>query len=406
MRLSRFIGVCFIVVLIVWAILTSYAIYSLYSEGLDDSSHFYLWKDTQLATNYYQQHQQLPKSDSFRAYYKDIQQLPDLYVKQIKAQDLNIHKPILLVNDDESVYILPFYLPQHTELSFVLHRFTAADDEGYTVSKFSQVFWWFLLLGIPCGLLIAYVLFVAIASPISRLSAWSKDLAKDEHLKPLNKQDLKFLELQSLAQLLFQSFEQVKDSNQREKRFLQTLSHELRTPLATTQATLDVLERKTSNDEWLHQKLQRIRRANRQMQELSTALLWLWHQPNTITPLTLSTIDATDLVDDCWQQLQSQTAKTYVLHKQIYKNLHISCPLPLMQIVVYNLLKNAQQYTNQEPIMLGVDGVSLRVVNQKANTIEQGFGIGLMLVQHIAQRMNWQCVIEQNETIFSIQIIF
>ena len=83
MRLSRFIPVCFIIILVLWSVLTSYAISALYSEGLDDSSHFYLWKDAQFASQYYQQHQQLPKNDDFRAYYQNIQQLPNAYLSLI-----------------------------------------------------------------------------------------------------------------------------------------------------------------------------------------------------------------------------------------------------------------------------------------------------------------------------------
>jgi signal transduction histidine kinase len=405
MRLSRFIGLCIVLVLLLLSVLTTYAISTLYHAGLDDSSQFYLWKDSQYATQHYQQTGQLPPSDDFRAYYATLQQVPRIYAQQIQPQQLTLYQPILILRPTESVYLLPFHLTTSSQFSFVLHRFTAAADEGYSESKFSSVLAWFLVLGVPCALLIAYGLFRAIASPLAQLSAWSQALAEHENPQPLPANRLGFIEFQQLAHLFYQAFCLVKASNQREKLFLQTLSHELRTPLAVTQATLDVLERKT-HDAWWHEKLTRMRRANRTMQDLTETLLWLWREPDTIHSPAKHKVNVENLIDDCWHDLQSQTTEIHILHKQLSAQLQWTEPYALLHMIVSNLLKNAQHYGQSDSITVTADTQHLCVINQKKADIEQGFGIGLSLVSHITERLSWQFDIEEDEHHFRVTVRF
>ena len=95
---------------------------------------FILWQDTQLAQGFYQQHQQLPASNHFRAFFLNAQAIPPRYAKPLNALGWQFNQATLIQLTGESVYLMPFTLPQQTQPAFVLHRFSDADDEGYTES--------------------------------------------------------------------------------------------------------------------------------------------------------------------------------------------------------------------------------------------------------------------------------
>ena len=148
----------------------------------------------------------------------------------------------------ESVYLMPFTLPQQTQPAFVLHRFSDADDEGYTESKLWTVAWQLGLFALPIILIAMYVLVFIIAEPIKKLSQWAQQLSTDNPPQRLNNSSLHFVELQLLADQLYAAFQAISDSNEREKQFLRTLSHELRTPLAVTSTTLELLAKKDTRE--------------------------------------------------------------------------------------------------------------------------------------------------------------
>lgn len=406
MHLKRFVQWYLGVIVTALTLINAYGISHLYHAGLDDSSQFYLWQDTQLAQNFYQLHQQLPASNHFRAFYLNVQDVPSRYAKPLNALGWQFNQATLIQLTGESVYMMPFTLPQRAQPSFVLHRFSDADDEGYTESKLWTVAWQLGLFALPIILIAMYVLVFIIAEPIKKLSQWAQQLSTENPPQRLNNSSLHFVELQLLADQLYAAFQAICDSNEREKQFLRTLSHELRTPLAVTSTTLELLAKKDPRElQAVKPQLDRIFRANYTMRQLTEGLLWLWREPSQ--PLATQATPVQQVVEQTWQELQRYAIQPSTMTLDIAPDITLDIAPALLQMVLANLLKNALSYGQLNTLVVRADGQSIEVSNGiDAQKNEQGFGVGLYLIEHLSQRMAWQLTIKQQPTQFVVCITF
>ncbi len=92
------------------------------------------------------------------------------YAKPLNALGWQFNQATLIQLTGESVYMMPFTLPQRAQPSFVLHRFSDADDEGYTESKLWTVAWQLGLFALPIILIAMYVLVFIIADRLKTLA--------------------------------------------------------------------------------------------------------------------------------------------------------------------------------------------------------------------------------------------
>jgi signal transduction histidine kinase len=306
----------------------------------------------------------------------------------------------------ESVYLMPFILPQQVQPAFVLHRFSDADDEGYTESKLWTVAWQLGLFAIPIILIAIYILVYIIAKPIKTLSQWAQQLPTENPPQRLVNQSLHFVELQVLADQLYAAFQAISDNNEREKQFLRTLSHELRTPLAVTSTTLELLAKKDQGQlQAFKPQLDRIFRANYTMRQLTEGLLWLWREPSQ--SLATQTTDVKHVIEQTWHELQLYAIQPSTMSLDIAPDMTLDVAPALLQMVLANLFKNALSYGELNTLLIRADAKSIEVSNHiDAQKNEQGFGVGLYLIEHIIQRMGWQLTIEHQETQFVVRITF
>jgi signal transduction histidine kinase len=406
MRLKRFVQLYLGVIVTALTLINAYGISNLYHAGLDDSSQFYLWQDTQLAQDYYQQHHQLPASTSFRAFFLNIQAVPPHYAKPLTAMGWRFNQETWIQLTGESVYLMPFTLPQQAQPAFVLHRFSDADDEGYTESKLWTVAWQLWLFALPIIIIAIYILVYIIAEPIKKLSQWARHLSTENPPQRLANQSLHFVELQLLADQLYAAFQAISDSNEREKQFLRTLSHELRTPLAVTSATLELLAKKDQGQlQAFKPQLDRIFRANYTMRQLTEGLLWLWREPSQ--PLAIQTMPIKQVVEQTWQELQLYAIQPSTMSLEAAPDVTLDVPLALLQMVLANLFKNALSYGELNTLVVRADAKSIEVSNRiDSQKNEQGFGVGLYLIEHIMQRMGWQLTILTKDGVFVVNITF
>ena len=76
-------------------------------------------------------------------------------------------------------------------------------------------------------------------------------------------------------------------------------------------------------------------------------------------------------------------------------------------MVLANLLKNALSYGELNTLVVRADGQSIEVSNGiDAQKNEQGFGVGLYLIEHLSQRMAWQLTIDHQSSQFVVRITF
>lgn len=177
-----------------------------------------------------------------------------------------------------------------------------------------------------------------------------------------------------------------------EREFLRNASHELRTPIAVIRANVELLKRNPNLDYKIAQ-IARIERASDNMQLLTETLLWLRRDnkclPELVDVCTKTMVD--DSIEDFSYLLKDK--KVIVKTEYISKISHVKLPLVLFQIVINNLIRNAFQYTQDGEVIIRVTDSHFVINNtyshSDASREEQGFGLGLVLVRQICQRMHW-----------------
>lgn len=250
---------------------------------------------------------------------------------------------------------------------------------------------------------LTFALVKNISQPITELAQWAEQLTIDNVHDDIP--NLRFKELEIVANQLQDAFERIGRVLDNEKRFLNNASHELRTPvavLATNLALLEKLRQQQKDDESQGKVIERLIRAVENMKQLMQTVLWLSKETQDIPQsqtLTLQSLLA-QIIDENRYLISLKTIdlKT-VLTPQV-----IHAPQALCIIVFTNLIRNAFQYTHNGVIDIvlsdGQISVSNRCEDKKHQTSsfeEYGFGLGLELVRRACNKLNWQFTSEDIE---------
>ena len=250
-------------------------------------------------------------------------------------------------------------------------------------------------------------------TPIRRLEEWSavQSVAQAEASLP----DLRFFELDAFAQRLRDAFEGMRESVEKEKRFLRHASHELRTPIAILASNVELLDRMTDKVERTEAQAAAFKRqyeALKDIQLLIDTLLWMNRQsehPPAAGAFDLQAETET-LVESHQALLQGKEVAVSVTGSAPTQQL----PTAAARIVLSNLIRNAFQYTARGEVLISVQGSVVSISNLNLNhdssvegtpdthsaavdeetasawsSEDYGFGFGLELVQLICQRLGW-----------------
>jgi signal transduction histidine kinase len=197
----------------------------------------------------------------------------------------------------------------------------------------------------------------------------------------------------------------------RERDFTSDVSHELRTPLAIMQGVVELIEDDPLLNEKQRERIARITRANREMINLTTALL-LMSRENTNEALMLD-CDMCEVVSASIEMhrhlLSEQTSVSLACHSHP----HVAAERTLLSIVVANLIRNAFSHTPSGSVAITVEDNSLTVSDtgtgirgEEIGKVFQrhfkgsgstGSGIGLSLVKRICDRYGWETIIDSSE---------
>ncbi len=241
--------------------------------------------------------------------------------------------------------------------------------------------------------------------PLRSLTDWINKLNIGERPKSLPS-DIQDDEIGQLANTLFDALLKNSEFNERERAFLRNASHELRTPIAIIRNTMDVLEHKTQNKfPELEPQLQRIRRASDSMKAVTEAILWLAME-NYATPKTQTT-DLQALINEIVEQNKNLIQESNIeVELNISKLGTVETEHALVHITIDNLIRNAYQHCQGGKIIIEAeDACSIRISNErlcaedrhKAHVDTGGFGLGLALVQKIAQKKSWKFEFTQSD---------
>ena len=205
--------------------------------------------------------------------------------------------------------------------------------------------------------------------------------------------------------------EPVAKNEQKQKAFISDTSHELKTPLAVIAANAEVLESEVGQNKWLGY----IQRETAGMEQLVSSLLLLSRAENNDSEITCADFDLSHRAEICAAAFETLAFENGVtLHSEIEPNISFHGSEYDIESIILPLLDNAIKHTPKDGnIHLTVkrekSAVAITVQNEgdpipaedmekifdrfyrvdKArNRSENRFGLGLSIVQALAQHYN------------------
>lgn len=241
---------------------------------------------------------------------------------------------------------------------------------------------------------------------VNELANWADVLSTTKKFQPPPK--LAAGGINFLAHTMSNSLNTFSEILEKEHAFARFSSHELRTQVAVLSVNMEILEvimKDLSPEE--RKVLNRMLIAIEDMKYQTEALLWL--SKATENELEFSECSIVDILNKAIQLnkpiLENKEVKIIFTGGDLTLLSHKS----LLQIAVNNLIRNAFQNTTEGLVHIAVARSSFSIVNTNVASAEQpknleGFGIGLVLVQRIVEKINFIYKVENFENGRSVEL--
>ena len=262
-----------------------------------------------------------------------------------------------------------------------------------------------ILLCILCAFWIGRLTSARVTAPITRLA----DAVQRKQM-PFPFQDARD-EIGVLARAFARHSDEAEQFLQRERCFVGDASHELRTPLAIIAGAAETIVHQLPADSHLISSAERIVRTTQEMQRQLTCLLLLSRDPQS---LTRTHVPLRPLIEECMARCQPWLAnKPVTLLLDAPQDTHVHTNAELARSVIWNLLRNACQYTDEGDVHMALHD-NLLVISDSGpglppsidpqqfqrflpGSSQHGEGLGLSIVQRIVEHLRWQMVVESSE---------
>ena len=280
------------------------------------------------------------------------------------------------------------------EWLYLVHGIVGS-EEIYEELEFTDQFA-YAIGGLFAGslLLVAILLVRNIDAPLRKLNDWSAAQSADNPSFELP--NLRFQELDALANRIQFAFERMREGVNKEKLFLRHASHELRTPIAILSSNVELIDRLTDRPERTEAEraaFVRQYRALDDVQLLMETLLWVNRQSDNVPRSEHIDLrsETNDIVENFRYLLDERDVSLTVTGSG-----EVTAPAAAVRIVLSNLVRNAFQYTVDGEVRIAISdqAVSIENFNSADDDLqpddEYGFGFGLELVALICQRFGWR----------------
>lgn len=197
---------------------------------------------------------------------------------------------------------------------------------------------------------------------------------------------------------------------ERERQFTADVSHELRTPMTIIDGAAQFLASEKQLSAKGCERVQMIRRASRDVNELITAFLLL--SRSQVDAHHVSKTRVSYVVADELNKLKA-TADLHGIELEtcIHKDFETATPRKALEIILGNILRNAAKYTSDGRISITVDNHTLSVEDTGIGIPEEllphlferhvrgrglqqaGEGIGLAIVKRLCDQFDWHITI-------------
>ncbi|THU04169.1 HAMP domain-containing histidine kinase [Lampropedia puyangensis] len=262
-----------------------------------------------------------------------------------------------------------------------------------------------ILLCLLCAFWIGRHTSARVTTPIKRLA---EAVAQKQKPFPfLNEQD----EIGVLARAFAQHSEELEHFLHRERCFVGDASHELRTPLAIIGGAAETIAVQLPPNSPLIPSAERIVRTTQEMQRQLTCLLLLSRDPAT---LSVADMAWRPVIEECMHRCQPWLEnKPVTLHVDVPHNAIVQTNAELARSVIWNLLRNACQYTSEGEVRVTVRDETLVISDTgpglpasiNPHQFERfshsralhGEGLGLSIVQRIVEHLGWEMSVDSSE---------
>ncbi len=197
-------------------------------------------------------------------------------------------------------------------------------------------------------------------------------------------------EIGNLARELVSSRTQLASALDRERRFTREASHELRTPVAIIAGAVELLRRDAALSLAADGLVERIEVANKRIEALIGAFLWLAREP--VRAEELQTLTLVPLLERVLTDLRRAGGDASEVSMIVAEDRPFDGEPLCAEVVLRNLIDNALRYRGDGPIEIHVDG-AVRIVNALPDgdpTSSGSHGLGLGIARDICTRFGWQ----------------
>ncbi len=329
---------------------------------------------------------------SYESLIKRFPFLPDINTfenNRIYIQTLKFHSPLkvpdyimvkpIFVSDAEKYFT---YLTVDSRL--------IEDEANFALLERLQPAIALALISILILVLIELFHINKVSHTVHSLASWADQLKAGSNVPP--PPNLESSKFNYIAYAINKSLSGISDVLEKEQSFARFTSHELRTPIAALSANMEVLElmmKDLSPQE--RSVLKTMETAVSDMKYQTEALLWL--SSEEIDPSGFSECDVVAAVKKaCSDNAYLGEGKTIDVQVVGLEKLTVFNHPVLLQIVLNNLIRNAFQNTFYGEIRAEIVRDGINIYNQNTKDVEacreMGFGIGLVLVRKLVDKMN------------------
>lgn len=213
-----------------------------------------------------------------------------------------------------------------------------------------------------------------------------------------------YQELAAIEQALADSKKRIANFFRREQEFSRFAAHEIRTPLMVLQGSAEILTQLQLENSLANKASQRITQACADISLLTDTFLLLGKEQMDSHHYSQLPLDAL-LV----QQLQT-TRKLFVastLDSEVQTMpAVVIAPQSFVIVLLNNLLKNAFSYAKTQ-VQINLTEQELTIRNDvREDSAGSGYGYGLVIIERICDRLQWQYQIEEAANEFMVRIRF
>jgi signal transduction histidine kinase len=220
-------------------------------------------------------------------------------------------------------------------------------------------------------------------------------------------------EVRELADALARYAQRLNEFVERERNFTRDASHELRSPLTVIQMAAGMLGADAGLSDASRRSVARIRRAARDMEELTSAFLLLARESQTGLPLEATCVNDV-LADELERARLLAAGKPIEARLGATHRLHVDAPEKVLAVLLGNLLRNAFSYTDAGEVTVDVGAASVVIRDTgvgiapgQVDAMYQpfvrgdvgrrgGHGVGLTIVRRLSDRFGWPVAIDSS----------